>query len=172
MTDTGVAAAVGDLIDEAGALVLQPSLFPSDQLAGLAKIDGEVLKTRAPGRPPGSMNQRTRAFRDYILARHHGGHPVDGMIEAYQRPVHALAAELGCTKLEALRVQLDCRRIVLEYVEGKMPVSVNVNSQTGIAVIFEAFTGAQTAAGESEYFQQLTVDAAPDVTSDTITSKE
>ena len=156
---SGVAAAIGAELDEAPAPTLQPSLFPAAELATLPTdaSRADALRQRKAGRPPGAINRRTAAFRDYVLARSHGQHPVDGLIEAYLRPVHDLAAELGCTKLEAFNAQRDCRRVVLEYVEGKMPVSVDLSVRAGIPLIFEGFGGDETAAIEHDEFQPLSV---------------
>lgn len=155
---TGLAAVMGEAIDAAGAPELQSSLFPAERLGELANLDRQALKQRSAGRPKGALNKRTEAFRDYVLARAGGQHPVDGLIEAYMRPVHVLALELGCTALQAFEAQQNARRIVLEYVEGKMPVRVSLEGQAGIQVVFEGFAAQPGATIEGEFFQALSVD--------------
>lgn len=119
--------------------VIQPSLFPSEQLADrggigvLRQFDAKngatfhdpSLRERGRGRPAGALNKKTAAFRDWVLAK--GAHPAEGLVEAYMRPVHVLAAELECSVLEAAKIQIACREAVLPYVESRMPQAVNVS---------------------------------------------
>ncbi len=150
-----------EALDEAGAPTVQPALFPAAEIAslpaGLAERQAALRQREraGPGRPQGALNRKTQAFREYVLARAHGEHPVDGLIEAYNRPVHDLARELGCTPLEAFKAQMDARRVVLEYVEGKMPVSVNVNGAGIIPVFFGDLGQDHGATLEGEFFQPL-----------------
>jgi hypothetical protein len=115
----------------------------------------KALRQRGAGRPPGALNRRTQTFRDFVLRCAGGQHPVVGIIEAYNRSVHDLARELGCTPLEAFKAQMDGRRVVLEYVEGKMPVSVKIDGAGVIPLIIEVCGQAPGATIEGEYFQPL-----------------
>ena len=159
----GVVPALAEVLDAAGAPVLQPALFPAAELAGVA-ADGrdraEALRKRGPGRPVGALNRRTQAFRDYVLSR--GVHPVDVLIEAYSRPVHDLAKELGCTALEAHTAQMNAARVVLEYTEGKMPVRMELASE-GVNLFIGRFDGAAAKVETSEYFQGVTIDDAAEL---------
>jgi hypothetical protein len=159
VASTGVVDAMRGELEAAGEPVLQPSLFPASQVASLPAAPGDrrdALTKRGAGRPAGARNRRTDAFRDYVLRLSGGEHPVEGLIEAYQRPVHILAEELGCSRLDAFKAQQDARRVVLEYVEGKMPVSVNLTHQHAIPIIFEGFDVVPGGpAVESEYIQEF-----------------
>ena len=140
----GVKAVVGELIEGAEVPAPQASLFPAADIAALghAAQFAQVLRKRGPGRPLGAQNRRTQAFRDYVVARGGGEHPADGLIEVYTRSVHVLAAELRCTTLEAMELQIACRKAMLEYVEGKMPVRVDLNSTGGITLVMEGMSEA------------------------------
>lgn len=128
-------------IREAGAPELQPSLFPSERLHELPAGEHErrqaIAKRPGGGRPPGAVNRRTLAFRDYVLQRCGGQHPIDGLIEAFTRPVQDLARELGCSALEAFEQQVIARKIVLRYCESEMPVAVKVDGAGIIPVLFD-----------------------------------
>ena len=50
------------------------------------------------------------------------------MAKTYSRPVEVLAAELECSKAEAYALQIKAAAELLPYVEGKMPVQVDVTS--------------------------------------------
>lgn len=76
------------------------------------------------GRKKGSQNRRTSEFRKFVLAS--GGHPGIFLQRVYDRPTQLLAAELGCTKKEALDRQIRCASELMPYVEGKQPATVNL----------------------------------------------
>jgi hypothetical protein len=61
----------------------------------------QLERTRRPGRPPGAVNKSTAAFRDYLLAR--GVNPLEQLMRWSLHTPESLAAELGCTTLEAFR---------------------------------------------------------------------
>lgn len=153
---------------EAGDLpLLQPALFPAAELGDLPDGAGRthaLRERRGPGRPPGALNRRTQAFRDYVLAR--GVHPADVLIETYSRPVGDLAKELGCTLLEAHQAQRDAARIILEYTEGKMPVRVDIGAEGGVNLFIGSFAQAAEPAKKDEYFQGVTIDAGANADGD------
>lgn len=161
---SGIVDVARQAVEEAPLPQVQPALFPAAELDmlpdGPARV--EALRKRGAGRPPGAINRRSVAFRDYVLRRGHGEHPLDGVIETYIRPVHDLARELGCTPYEAFKLQLDCRRIAAEYTEGKMPVSVNINGAGVIPVIFEGYAAQPGAVVEGEFFQEVSDIGAPE----------
>lgn len=76
------------------------------------------------GRKKGSINRRSKEFRDFVLSQ--GGHPGLFLQRVYDRPVEQLAAELGCTKKEALDRQIRCADTLMPFIEGKMPATVNL----------------------------------------------
>ena len=148
MTD-GLKAAVDAAMEDAGALLPltdpeQVELFREEMAEfggageydarlqignGLLRTDGPmtaVALARRAGRPKGSPNRRTAKLRDYILAHH--AHPAEVLAKTYSRPVEVLAAELECSKAEAYALQIKAAAELLPYVEGKMPVQVDVTS--------------------------------------------
>ncbi len=88
---------------------------------------------RGRGRPAGALNKRNAKLRDFILARYE--HPAIGMAETYSRPVEALAAELGCTLVEAAKLQADARAELLPYIEGKMPTILDIRKDADMVVV-------------------------------------
>ena len=91
------------------------------------------------GRKLGSPNRRNAEFRKFILSQ--GGHPGVFMQRVFDRPTELLAAELGCTKQEALDRQIRCASELLPFVEGKMPVNVNVAVRGDFSLVAGAGTG-------------------------------
>jgi len=84
------------------------------------------------GRPPGAVNKSTAELRRYLLAR--GVNPLSALMQWAMHTPESLAAELGCTKLEAF----DRLRAVWEGLAPYfMPKMVPVDNQ-GRAVPFFA----------------------------------
>lgn len=77
----------------------KPGETAEESAQRVAAIQAEAERRAGPGRPAGAVNRSTREWRDYILRR--GGHPAVRMAEWAMLSPAALAAELGCTKLEA-----------------------------------------------------------------------
>lgn len=99
----------------------------------------EVSRRRGRGRPPGSLNKRNGKFRDQILAL--GPHPALALQRAYSTPVETLAAQLGCSKLEAAQLGLRAAAELLPYVEGKQPVTVDLRQQHDVVLIMGGAPG-------------------------------
>jgi hypothetical protein len=143
----GVAAAVDQAMAEAGDVpAVQPMLPLADPGAVAAAIDAgahgsaAVDQARKAGRPKGSANRRTEAFRSFILARY--PHPGEALAATVGRPVDVLAAELGCTKAEAFREQMRCAAELLPYIESKMPVAIGVSAEGQIQLVLASGAGA------------------------------
>src|SRR5579859_3606091 len=106
----GLSAAVAATV-EAGeppvASAQQLPLLPSEQLDLLPTAAVErhqaLQAPRKAGRPPGAINRSTKAWREFLLSKHRS--PLEVLAETYSRPVQDLAAELGCSKLEAFQLQ-------------------------------------------------------------------
>lgn len=98
-----------------------------------------VAEYRGRGRPPGAKNKRNVKFRDQILSLH--SHPGVALARAYDRPVELLAAELGCTKLEAFQVQVRAAAELLPYIEGKQPVTIDVRQKHDMVMILAGGPG-------------------------------
>lgn len=137
---SGISKEVADAIEDAGEVpAVQPLLPLVDAEAAAAAIDAgrigsmAIDEARKAGRPRGSRNKRTEQFRQFILARY--AHPGEALAATYSRPVDALAAELGCTRLEAAQMQIKAAAELLPYIESKMPVAVGVSAEGQIQLI-------------------------------------
>lgn len=147
----GLVAAVDELeigtldgADAEQAELFAPALAPAERVANVidAGLDwpGDIVRSARAGRPRGARNKRTREWSEYILARYQS--PLEFLAEAYSRPVDVLAAELGCDKLEAFKVQCAAAGKIAEYVHQKQPVAVNLNGNTaGTLVIVQSDPG-------------------------------
>lgn len=121
-----------------------PAIWRGDDLVGLPdardllEIQREMGGTLAQavqehrrragqgGRKKGSLNRAGQDFKRWVLQ--FGSHPAVGMMRLQSRPVELLAAELGCTLLEAAALQEKSRAELLPYLEGKAPVQVQVST--------------------------------------------
>lgn len=86
------------------------------------------------GRKPGSKNRQNRAFQEYLLQ--FGPQPGVTQMRFLGRPVEQLAAELGCSKLEAAQLQIRCDDNLLPYFASKMPVAVAVRHEGDVTINF------------------------------------
>lgn len=143
----GLASAFASAVADAGApmidrevSVLLPLLDAGQVEAGRAAIAdrdpaGAVRELRRSGRPVGAVNKRTATWRDYFLTQ--CTHPLMVLGHTFSRPVEVLAAELGCSKLEAYQVQMRAAAEALPYIESKMPVAVDVSNHRRISLVIE-----------------------------------
>lgn len=121
---------------------------------GAAAIEHE---RRGRGRPRGSLNRRNAKFRDQILALY--PHPAEALARAYSTPVELLAAQLGCTKLEAAQIGVRAAAELLPYLEGKAPISVDVRRRNDVVLIMP---GAGTSDDELEAIR-ASIDEAEEI---------
>jgi hypothetical protein len=98
-----------------------------------------VAERRGRGRPTGSLNKRNAKFREQLLAL--APHPALALARAYSTPVETLAAQLGCTKLEAAQLGIRAAAEVLPYIEGKQPISVDVRQRSDVVMIMAGGPG-------------------------------
>lgn len=101
------------------------------------------------GRKLGSGNRRNKEFRAFILSQ--GGHPGVFLQRVYDRPTEQLAAELECSKRDALDRQIRCAVELQPYVEGKMPTTVHHTVRGDFALIAGAGTGLFDGMEEGEW---------------------
>jgi hypothetical protein len=99
-----------------------------------------VIERRGRGRPPGARNKRSVKFRDQILSM--GQHPALALQRAYSTPVDVLAAQLGCSRLEAAQLAIRAASELLPYVESKQPVAVDLRQQHDVVLIMGGVPGA------------------------------
>lgn len=100
----------------------------------------EPLEVGVVGRPHGSLAKRTALMRDKLLATYRS--PLVVLAEIYARPVQELRRELGCTMLEAIRLQLDAARDLAPYLHSKMPTAVQLEG-AAVAPILVGVSEAQ-----------------------------
>jgi hypothetical protein len=81
-------------------------------------------------------------MRDFLLAQF--THPLVVLAQTYSRPVETLAAELGCSHLEAFQLQVKAAVELAPYVESRMPVAVNVDARGTIALTIHGLDGVQS----------------------------
>lgn len=111
-----------------------------DQVPGRdARTAIVAAEARGRGRPAGSRNRRNAKFREQILAL--GPHPAIALQRAYSTPVETLAAQLGCTKLEAATLGIRAAVELLPYIEGKQPVTVDLREKHDVVLIMAGTPG-------------------------------
>ena len=111
---------------------VQLSLIPSDAEEEVA--DGETAEVmRGPGRPKGAGNKRAEDWSKYILARYPS--PLVALAETYCRDVGQLAIELGCTLLEAAKMQMAAAKELAPYVHQRLPQAVELTGSDGVPLM-------------------------------------
>lgn len=127
--------------DKAVQLPLLPAedvIMLPDDAAGRRQV---LLAPRGRGRPSGSRNRSTEAWRAYLL--HQYDSPLVGLAEVFSRPVADLATELGCSKLEAFRLQIVAMKELAPYVHGKMPLEVDASLDVTVNNLADRLAGAR-----------------------------
>ncbi|MFN7027850.1 MAG: hypothetical protein ACK4PC_00625 [Sphingopyxis sp.] len=112
------------------------------QLANGGDLHKAIVEHRrlkgAGGRKAGSKNRQNLEFQRYLLQ--FGPQPGVTQMRFLGRSVEQLAAELGCTKLQAAQLQIRCDDNLLPYFASKMPVAVDVRHRGDVTIEF--FDGA------------------------------
>lgn len=149
----GMGAAVAAAVEEAGALL---PLRDAEQLELIRDDRGRLERPavgeapRQRGRPRNARNKRTQELRSYLLSRY--AHPLEVLAQIYSRPTDALAAELGCKPVEALAIQKSAAAELAPYVEGKMPVAIDLTARGDFVLAIE---GLNATAGEVEELRRI-----------------
>jgi hypothetical protein len=132
----GVAAAMAEQPAAVEARAVQLPLIGADDLAALPAQGYErvkALRTGRPGRPVGAINRSTDEWRRYLLSRY--ASPLQVLCETFSRPVADLMLELGCTRLEAFRIQMMAAAEAAPYLHGKMPIEVAVTGRRAMFIM-------------------------------------
>lgn len=158
----GLATAVAATVDVTAPPVAraeQLPLLPSEQIDLLpleARARHQALQQpRRAGRPPGAINRSTKAWREFLLAKHRS--PLEVLAETYSRPVQDLAAELGCTKLEAFQLQQRAAAELAPYLHGKMPIEVEINANGVVQLVLETPLGGAMPVGTGSILDGATI---------------
>lgn len=88
------------------------------------------------GRPKGARNKRTAAWVEFLEQRYRS--PLIVLAEAWSRPADVLAAELGCTKVEAYALQQQAAIQSLPYWHQKQPLAMQIDGKGVVQLILEA----------------------------------
>lgn len=138
----GLPSLIENELDGNGEEEIEPTLLPLPP----------VGERRPRGRPLGSKNRASEAFRTWLLARYTS--PLVGLCEMYSRSVHALAREMGFESdtrrakpeelLELLKIQLQCLKEVAPYVHSRQPIAIDAG-QNGLVNLT---IGGMAAAGQ------------------------
>ena len=92
-------------------------------------------------------NYPTEESVDDVLSRY--ASPLVRLAEICSRPVEQLAAELGCTRSQALRLQITAAKELAPYLHQKQPVADRAESKGVVHLVIEGgLPGEGAAAGE------------------------
>lgn len=105
------------------------------------------------GRKAGAVNKRSADFQRWALG--FGPHPAKTLQRFQARSAEQLAAELGCDKLDAARLQIRCAETMMPYFEGKMPVKVDVTVNGDLQLDLGGFFDPRVAALTGGVGEQL-----------------
>lgn len=117
----------------AGQLPLIPIAHEDDDDAAENQVAREPGRG---GRPKGSRNRSTEAWREFLGNRYRS--PLEVLAEIYSRPVGELAAEIGCTKLEALTLQQRAAAESAPYWHQKQPLAMQIDGRGVVQLVLEA----------------------------------
>ncbi len=95
---------------------------------GLTRV--KAVQSGGVGRPAGKLNRTTEEWRDYLLGQFRS--PLVILAETYSRPVMVLAAELGCTPLEAFKQQMAAAKELAPYIHQKLPQDHTISGGGGV----------------------------------------
>jgi hypothetical protein len=138
------AAATEHQANAAAAAGNQVELFPAPTRHTGRRADALQLALRdraGAGRPPGSGNLATKEFREFLLAR--GVSPLVQIMRWSMHTPTSLAAELGCTRLEAFDRLKDLWGELAPYLHQRMPQAVEVDQRSAGMLILGAITADQ-----------------------------
>ena len=103
-------------------LALLPLPLDDDDLADVGELADREERRR--GRPKGAKNRRTEAWQQWLLSSYRS--PLEMLCETYCMPATRLAEILGCSLLEAFKLQIMAAKEAGPYLHQKMPVAVDI----------------------------------------------
>ena len=145
------------------AVADEPEQLPIADLLGLERVRPEDRpRERRVGRPPGALNKRTIAWRDYLLQRYTA--PLETLARWQAMPTREMAELLGCELIEAARLQIDAAKGLASYLHERMPLGVQVSDRKVVILhIGEGAPGALDTADapDAEVVEYQGVDDTP-----------
>lgn len=88
------------------------------------------------GRPRGARNKRTEELRAYLLSRYR--HPLETLAAIQSQDPDILAAELGCSELEATGLIIKAAAELGPFVASRLPVEVLMQGQGHMTFVMGA----------------------------------
>jgi hypothetical protein len=159
----GLDNALDETDDEPGSEVaVQDDLF-ADPVNGAAASPLSALlepQKRKAGRPPGALNERTKAVQAWLLSQNR--HPLAVMAEAYSMSTIDLAKAIGMQPVQdrnkdgvpvgepywpqgmlydLFKLQMDMAKAVTPYVAAPMPQEVKVAQTAPVNIAFLGVNG-------------------------------
>lgn len=124
------ALGAGDEADQLGLALASPETAIADVLNEPAAA---VVVRRGRGRPPGARNRRTSemvAYCERVL-----GEPLLAKaVRIVGADVRMLAKGLGCTRIEAAKLQVQVLLGALPYLHQRLPLAVDVQARQAVAL--------------------------------------
>ncbi len=131
----------------------QRDLLADQPLFPVVRLGAPPLQ-RAPGRPPGARNRRTKEWTDYILSRYRS--PLIGLAEVVSTPWADLAEAMGCNRLEAAEFWRKCAKDLADFVHQKQPTAIDVQgASAGMLAVFIGTTTGEEAKARSAFGLEL-----------------
>jgi len=116
---------------------------------------GAILaERRGRGRPPGARNKRTEDLVAWLLGKYPS--PLEGLLQMANARVDELAAQLGCTPLEALQEKRHAAIAALPYIHQRQAIAVDVTQRNVVHLTLEM--GGAEALDETVMDQWVTVE--------------
>lgn len=131
----GKAAELSGELRQEGEEKIQHDLFAGSSVFGTIVTPGGETVKGGPGRPKGSRNRSTRDLVKLIEAT--GKNPIIGLAEVVAMPIDAIAATLGCKKIEAAEFWRKCANDLAPYVAQKLPIAIDLpGANAGVLAVF------------------------------------
>lgn len=125
------AATLGDdEVDQLGLALASPETTIADVLNEPAAA---VVVRRGRGRPPGARNRRTSEMVAYV-ERVLGEPLLVKAVRLVGADVKLLARGLGCSRLEAAKLQMQALLGALPYLHQRLPLAVDVQARQAVSL--------------------------------------
>lgn len=119
-----------DAVDQLGLALAAPEVAVADVLNEPAAA---IAVRRGRGRPPGARNRRTSEMVAYV-ERVLGEPLLVKAIRIVGADVRLLAKGLGCTRIEAAKLQVQVLLGALPYLHQRLPLAVDVQARQAVSL--------------------------------------